>query len=430
MGLLDLITGGRPRIISTPPFLPGGRPGMDYAPGNPGLLDLLSGGIDAAARPGTGSAGMDLMGGMSAGIGAGRQMQDANLKKRIAVMELSRKFENDAILAEARRADAERDKARAQLDLHNASKKPQTLQEKFAEAMKMPGMTPEKAQHWALTGKLPDEPKPEKATPTVRVTPGAAKAAGLAVTTSVKDVQVPTTDPLNDARTVPVSTEDPLDLPASASTPVINNWNRIQQQGAPGTARPMNPQTWYTNQGIKIWNGMNPDGTPNIVDTGLTNERTRGGRGGASGGGSRPPGGTFTRAKAVQIEQQKGRKFTDILKAIEKDEDIESNAERYLLEAMDAQQAYEDAIEAGTGQQIDAAKSLADLEAVKSSVIQRIQHKIQSDKVKVETPKGSRSKWDAGSWLKPPATAPATTSPATAAPKLVYDPVSRKLVNQ
>lgn len=397
MGFLDFITGGRPQIISTPPFLPGGRPGMDYSPGKPGILDFLSGGIDAAARPGTGSAGMDLMGGMSAGIGAGRAMQDANLKKRIAVMELSRKFENDAILAEARRADAERDKARAQLDLHNASKRPQTLQEKFAEAMKMPGMTPEKAQHWALTGKLPDEPKPEKATPTVRVTPGAAKAAGLAVTTSVKDVQVPTTDPLNDARTVPVSTEDPLDLPASASTPVINNWNRIQQQGATGTARPMNPQTWYTNQGIKIWNGMNPDGTPNIVDTGLTNERTRGGR----SGGGRPDGG-LTPARANQIETRKNEAFRRIIEGIQRDPKIEDNAELYLMRATDAQKAYEHAIEMGTGQPIDWEKSLADLEAVKKSIEQRIQQKIESRSDET-SPVPTRKRGNA---------APAATSPA------------------
>jgi hypothetical protein len=368
----------------------------------------------AAAQPNVAGGGaLDTLRALSMGIGASRSRQGRDLEQRLKVIDLSRRLEHDAILAEARRAEAERDRARAALDLHNATKKPATLQEKLDEAMKIPGMTIEKATIWAMTGKLPDA-GPQ--TPMLEITPEVADYNGIAYPTreetTTAPVQVPTTDPANDPRTVDVTRTrqvpaGPIRVSQNIGTTVLQNWGRRPSPQATAASRLPAPSLQDTENGLQFIQ-LNPDGTVTKVDTGERRRDQRRVRGSGAGGSGSGGGGPITPARALQITRAKDTAFTKIGEAIDKDEDFETNADSYIQRAQDAQRAYENAI-VSQGGSVPAEASQAQMAAVRQMVIDRIDAKKAREAAKAskaQAASGGGSIFDALSWGKSSAPPP------------------------
>ena len=290
-------------------------------------------------------------------------------QKQLAVKEMDRKFKNDAILAQARLAEAKKDLAQAEKERALAMKKPPTVVEKFQEAKKL-GVDDATAWHYALGVK----PADATTNPQIEITPGAAEAAGLPVPTKTvqKDVKVPSTDLANETRTVPVTLieKQPIRVPPSIAMvagQAYSAQNRLQQKGndAPGGRGRI-------VQSNGQWAVINPDGTARaaVYEDGTpvaiqpTPMRQRGGSG---AGGSSEVTARQQRTRTFQIEQGKNASFRKIMADIEKNPD---DVERHVRQARDAQQAYEDAIEANGGTVSDEAHNQA-IAAVEQMVRER-----------------------------------------------------------
>jgi len=367
MGFMDILMGRRPGIISTPPFMPGGRPGLDMTPSSPGLLSLLQDGIMSAAQPNiAGGGAADILRAVAGGMGQGQQRQQTDLQRRLAVMELGRKIENDAILAEARRAEAQRDMARAELDKFNAQKKPPSIVDKFQEVMQIPGMTAEKALMFVLNGKVPDPAAP---VPKISISPEVAQHSGIAVPMVEQPVQVPTTDPANDTRTVPVQVPStaPVELPPNIAQTAMQNWGRRPSPQAQQRRMPA-PVLRDTENGL-VYVELNPDGSPKVTETGLRSPDRRRPRGAGSDSNS------SNRSRALPIESRKQGAFQKILAEIEKDEDAEANVESYVTKALDAQRRYESEIVTAGGE-VPPDVSQRQMDAVRQSIVDRIAAKV------------------------------------------------------
>jgi hypothetical protein len=371
--------GRRPGIISTPPFMPGGRPGLDMTPSSPGVVGLLQDGIMSAAQPNVAGGGaLDVLRAIAGGMGQGQQRQQSDFQRRLAVMELGRKLENDGVLAEARRAEMARDRAKAELDLHNAQKKPLTAIDKFHEAMQVPGMTAEKAMAVAFGGKLPD---PVTAPPRVSITPEVAQYSGIAVPMVEQPVQVPTTDPVNDRRTVPmqVPSTAPVELPPNIAQTAMQNWGHRPSPQAQQRRMPA-PTLRDTENGL-VFVELNPDGTPKVTPTGLhTPDRRR-----PRGSSSNSEGSPMTRSRALPIESRKQQGFKKILEDIERDGNPASNVGSYVARALDVQRIYESEI--GTaGGEVSAEISQRQMDAVRKAIVDRVADAVARSSATKEEP--------------------------------------------
>lgn len=392
MGLRDIIFGRRPNLATTPPFMPGGYPGLDISPGSPGILGYLRDGIMAASQPNiAGGGALDVLRAISGGMGMADNRRQQELQQKLAAMEMSRKMQNDGILAQARLADAERDRARASLDLANANKRPQSIQQRFDEAMALLNDR-EKAMAWALNGKLPE---PAQTGQTIAIDPRVARDVGLSVPveTVTRNVQVPTTDPENDPRMVEANVQQmsnqPLQVSPSVATAAIQTWSRMNRpQGGAASGNAPRADLRETANGWMYFSPK-PDGTVEKIPVG---ERSPDRRRFGSGGGSRGSGGGLTPSRAKSIESSKQRAFRAIQKDIAEDQDLEASSDRYIQGALDAQRAYEEEIVAGGGQVSDE-DSARNAEAVRAAFSGRIRQVLDSKKPSEKKASGGFFSW-------------------------------------
>jgi hypothetical protein len=364
MGIRDILLGRRPSFVTTPPFMPGGYPGVDLEPGRPGMLDFLRDGIMTAAQPNiAGGGALDTLRAISAGIGLDGNRRQSEAQQRLAAMEMSRRMQNDGILAQARMADAERDRARAALDLANANKKPPTLQQKFEEALAIVGDR-DKAMMWALNGKIPEQ---GSAPLTIALDPNIAKGVGLAV--PMKTSQVPTTEPETDTRYIEHPTGEPFRVPPSVATAAIQTWSRANQQ--PPRKAASAPPRADLRETAEGWMYFRPeaDGTVTKMPVGERSpDRRR--SSGRSGGG-------ITSSRANGIEASKQTQFRRIQDDIRGDPSLEDNADTHIQRALDAQRGYEEQIVAAGGS-VSEEDSARNAEMIRNAFANRIQQTISS----------------------------------------------------
>lgn len=373
MGILDIIKSGwgalrgsPGQLAMTPPFLPGDAPNINFTPGKPGLLAMLAQGAMAggSVNP-SGSGPTDAMRAMALGFQGAQDRQRQEFQKQIAVQEMNRKLQNDAILAKARLAEAQKDLAQAEKEKALALKKPATVRDKYTEAFGITG-DHDMAMEYALG--IKKTPAAEK----VEITPEAARAGGFAVPTQQQPIRIPFFDPvtgqdtgMGDIQMTQIPTN--LKVPVSAGTMAGQNLNamrNMQQRQTPSVTVRGTRQV-VGKDGKPTLAIVQSDGT--IKDTGVkpyvqpTRQR------GAGGGGSSEVTARQQKTRTFQVEQGKNASFRKIMADIEKNPD---DVERHVRQARDAQQAYEDAIESNGGTISDEAHNAA-MTAVEQMVRER-----------------------------------------------------------